>query len=76
MVQDYCSLFCKKSLIYICCNASLLLEIHKISKSVGLLRKYVDLEVKYMSDALYGVIIVLESTLGIDLTSKKIGDVR
>ena len=46
-MQDYCSLFCKKSLICICCNESLLLEIYKTSKNLGLLRKYGDPEVKY-----------------------------
>jgi len=75
-MQDYCSLFCKNSLIYVCCNESLLLEIHKITKNIGLFRKYLDLEVKYMSDALYGVIIVLESILRIGLTSKTTGDLR
>lgn len=60
-MQDYFSLFCKKSLIYVCCNENLLLEIYKITKNVGLFKKYVDPEVKYMSDALYGVILFLKS---------------
>jgi hypothetical protein len=51
-MQDNCSLFCKKPLIYVCHNESLLLEIHKMTKNVGLFRKYVDPEVKYMLDAL------------------------